>query len=333
MAKLRIGINGFGRIGRIFTRIAVEKANIEIVAINDLTDTETLAQLFKYDSVHGRFSGTVVAGDSELFINDKPIRVTSESDPENINWTGVDMVLEASGRFRKRDDAEKHLKGGAKKVLLSAPPKSPDIEQFVLGVNHDKITGNETILSNASCTTNSIAYLVKHIDERWGIENGFLTTVHAFTSDQRLHDAPHRDLRRARAATNSIIPTSTGAAKAIVKLFPHLEGRFIGNAARVPVIDGSYTDLTLLLRDSASVDDINDHIYQLCQNELKGLVEYNVDPIVSVDIIGNGHSGIFDSTLTSSFGKLVKVISWYDNEYGYSSRLVDLASYFHKHFM
>lgn len=333
MTKLKIGINGFGRIGRIFTRIALEKGNIEIVAINDLTDTETLAQLFKYDSVHGRFAGTVTAHNGELVINDKSIRVTAEPNPENINWADVDMVLEASGRFRKREEAEKHLKAGAKKVLLSAPPKSPDIEQFVLGVNQNKITGKETILSNASCTTNSVAHIVKHIDNRWGIENGFLTTVHAFTSDQRLHDAPHKDLRRARAATNSIIPTSTGAAKAIVKLFPHLDGHFVGNAARVPVIDGSYTDLTLMLKESASVDDINGYIHQLCQNELKGLVEYNVDPIVSVDIIGNPHSGIFDSTLTSSFGKLVKVVSWYDNEYGYSSRLVDLAGYFHKHFM
>ena len=330
MNKFQVAINGFGRIGRIFTRIALESDLFEVAAINDLTDVETLAHLFKYDSVHGRFKGTVEVQNGHLVINGKTIEVKSEANPENISWQGIDLIVEASGRFRKFEDAQKHIDAGAKRVLLTAPPKSKGIAQYVYGINHEQLSRDETIFSNASCTTNSSAHLVKMVDDQWGIENGFLTTVHAYTSDQRLHDAPHADLRRARAAANSIIPTSTGAAKAIINLFPHLEGRFQGNAARVPVLNGSYTDLTLLLKKEATVEALNAHIKEASETSLKGILEYNVDPIVSTDIVGNPHSGIFDSTLTESFGKLVKLISWYDNEYGYSSRLVDLVKYYLK---
>ncbi|MCB0737289.1 MAG: type I glyceraldehyde-3-phosphate dehydrogenase [Bacteroidetes bacterium] len=325
---MKVAVNGFGRIGRIFTRIALEQNEFEIVAINDLASVSTLAHLFKYDSVHGRFNGTVETTESELILNGKAIKVYSEPNPENLNWTGIDLLLEASGRFRKLEEAQLHIHAGARRVLLSAPPKSPEIGQYVMGLNHTQLTNNELIFSNASCTTNSCAHIVKLIDDSWGIENGFLTTVHAYTSDQRIHDAPHSDLRRARAAANSIIPTSTGAAKAIIKLFPHLEGRFQGNAARVPVLDGSFTDLTLLLRNPASVEEINACIKLATENELNGIVEYTTEPLVSTDIIGNNHSGVFDSSLTESFGKLVKLITWYDNEFGYSARLVDLVKYY-----
>jgi len=334
MTKLKVAINGFGRIGRIFLREALKKDSLEIVAINDLTAVETLAHLFKYDSVHRMYSGTVEVADGDLIIDGKKIKVTAERNPEALPWAeyNVDFVLESTGVFRKPEKARLHLSAGAKKVLLSAPPKGSGVNTYVLGVNESELTADEDIISNASCTTNSCAHIVKHIDEQWGIEKGFLTTIHAYTSDQRLQDAPHSDLRRARAAARSMIPTSTGAANAVVKLFPHLEGIFQGNAVRVPVEDGSITSLTFLIKKDARVEEINSSFKALINNSLPGILSYNEDPIVSVDIVSNPHSGIFDATLTESMGNLIKVNSWYDNEYGYSARCSDLMVYYHKKF-
>lgn len=334
MTKLKVAINGFGRIGRIFLREALKKDTLEIVAINDLSAVETLAHLFKYDSVHRMYQGTVSIDNGDLIIDGRRIKVSAERDPEALPWGeyNIDFVLESTGVFRKPEKAQLHLKAGAKKVMLSAPPKGSGINTYVLGVNESELTAQEDIISNASCTTNSCAHIVKHIDEQWGIDKGFLTTIHAYTSDQRLQDAPHSDLRRARAAARSMIPTSTGAANAVVKLFPHLKGIFQGNAIRVPVEDGSITSLTFLMKKEASVAEINSSFKILIDSKLSGILSYNEDPIVSIDIVSNPHSGIFDATLTESMGNLIKVNSWYDNEYGYSSRCSDLMVYYHKRF-
>lgn len=334
MSKLRVAINGFGRIGRIFLREALKNDALEVVAINDLSDVDTLAHLFKYDSVHRMFNGTVSTDQGDLVINHHRIKFSSERNPEQLAWgeLNIDFVLESTGIFRTLDKAQLHLKAGAKKVMLSAPPKSSEIKTYVLGVNEGDITAEEDIISNASCTTNSCAHIVKHIDDTWGIQKGFLTTIHAYTGDQRLHDAPHSDLRRARAASRSMIPTSTGAANAVVNLFPHLKGIFQGNAVRVPVEDGSITTLTFLLEKDAGVEELNSSFKNLIDSRLSGILSYNTDPIVSVDIISNPHSGIFDASLTESIGNLVKVNSWYDNEYGYSTRCADLLAYYHKTF-
>ncbi|MBL4651902.1 MAG: type I glyceraldehyde-3-phosphate dehydrogenase [Flavobacteriales bacterium] len=328
MSKIRIAINGFGRIGRTTARAILQNEALELVAINDLTDAKTLAHLFKYDSVHGKFKGSVEVGEKLLQINDKPVYLYASKDPESLPWgdLNVDVVIESTGIFRTKETASKHIIAGAKKVIMSAPPQGDAVKSVVVGVNDKTLSGDEKVISNASCTTNCVAPLIKVLDELWGIENGYITTIHSYTSDQRLHDAPHSDLRRARAAAVSIIPTSTGAAEAIVKLFPHLEGKMEGYALRVPVPDGSLTDLTCTLKRSATKEEINAAFKSIAETEMKGILEYTDEPIVSIDIVGNTHSSIFDSQLTVVNGNTVKVVSWYDNEAGYSSRLVDLAA-------
>ncbi|MEO5911211.1 MAG: type I glyceraldehyde-3-phosphate dehydrogenase [Pelobium sp.] len=325
---MKIAINGFGRIGRTVLRLLINKAQLQVVAINDLTDTETLAHLFKYDSVHGNFKGTVSYDESHLIINGKKIKVFAEKNPSHIPWNSMDtyLVIEATGKFLTTELASGHLKAGAKKVLLSAPSPDKLIPTVVLGVNEDEIDWSSPIISNASCTTNNVAAMVAVLDENWGIKEGYITTVHSMTGDQNLHDAPHRDLRRARAASASIIPTTTGAAKAITHIFPHLEGHLGGAGIRVPVLNGSLTDFTCILKKQPeSVAQINEAFKSASLGKLKNILEYTEDPIVSVDILDNPHSCIFDAQLTSIVGGMVKVVGWYDNEYGYSSRIVDLA--------
>ncbi|KAA3648974.1 MAG: type I glyceraldehyde-3-phosphate dehydrogenase [Bacteroidetes bacterium] len=329
---MRIAINGFGRIGRMTLRVLLERKDLDVVAINDLTDAATLAHLLKYDSVHGNFQGTIKALDHALEVNGKKIQLCQEKDPANLPWAAlkVDLVIESTGLFRDKASAGKHLTAGAKRVVISAPAKDEDIKTVVLGVNDELINGDETIISNASCTTNSLAPLVKILDEHCHIVSGYITTIHSYTGDQRLHDAPHKDLRRARAAAVSIVPTSTGAAKAITKIFPHLDGLLGGAGIRVPVPDGSLTDFTCLVKDPKSIEEINAIFKAAAENEMKGIIAYTEDPIVSIDIVGNRHSCIFDSLLTSVIGNMVKVVAWYDNEIGYSNRLVDLVERFKK---
>jgi len=321
----KVAINGFGRIGRLTFKALLKKQNIEIVAINDLTDTATLAHLLKYDSVHGRFDGTVSATDNGIVVNGKEIKVTAEREPRNLPWgdLGVDVVLESTGFFLDEAGAGQHIEAGAKKVVISAPAKG-GVPTVVLGVNDDTMTGDETILSNASCTTNCLAPMAKVLDDAFGIEKGYITTVHAYTSDQRLQDAPHKDLRRARAGAYSIIPTSTGAAKAVGLVLPHLAGKLDGIAMRVPIPDGSLTDLTVVLKKETTKEEINAAMKAAAEGPMKGILEYTEDPIVSIDIVGNPHSNIFDSSLTAVQGTLAKVVGWYDNEAGYSNRAADL---------
>lgn len=325
MANTKVAINGFGRIGRLTFKALLQKENIEVVAINDLTDTATLAHLLKYDSVHGKFDGTVSATADGIVVNGTEIKIYAEREPKNLPWgdLGVDVVLESTGRFVDEEGAGGHLTAGAKKVVISAPAKG-NIPTVVLGVNEETLTGAETIVSNASCTTNCLAPMAKVLDDNFGIEKGFMTTVHAYTADQRIQDAPHKDLRRARAGAVSIIPTSTGAAKAVGLVLPHLAGKLDGMAMRVPVPDGSLTDLTVELKREVTAEEINAAMKAAAEGPLKGVMEYTEDPIVSVDIIGNPHSNIFDSQLTSAQGKLAKVVGWYDNEAGYSNRAADL---------
>lgn len=323
---IRVAINGFGRIGRYFTRMAILNQDIEIVAINDLTDNATLAHLFKYDSVHRQFNGTVETKNDELILNGHTIKMSAIKNPEELPWNelDIDVVLESTGIFRTKELASKHLTAGAKKVILSAPPKGGDIKSVVIGINEEILDGTETIVSNASCTTNSSAPLVKVMESLGEISSAYITTVHSYTSDQRLHDAPHVDLRRARAAAESIVPTTTGAAKAITKIFPELDGKIGGCGIRVPVPDGSMTDMTFIMNKELTVEQVNQAFKKASENELKGIVEYISDPIVSADVIGSAYSSGFDSLLTSVIGKMVKVVAWYDNEAGYSNRLVDL---------
>ncbi|MBT9392599.1 type I glyceraldehyde-3-phosphate dehydrogenase [Hymenobacter sp. NST-14] len=325
MAKIKVAINGFGRIGRLTFKALLSRENVEVVAINDLTDNKTLAHLLKYDSVHGRFPGTVEHDNDSLTVNGKRIVALAERDPKQLPWKdmGVDVVLESTGRFVDEAGAGQHITAGAKKVVISAPAKG-NIPTVVLGVNEDILTGDETIISNASCTTNCLAPMAKVLNDTFGIEKGFITTVHAYTSDQSIQDAPHSDLRRARAAALSIIPTSTGAAKAVGLVLPELKGKLDGIAMRVPVPDGSTTDLTVILQKEATVEEINAALKKAADGELKGILEYTTDPIVSADIVGNPHSCIFDSELTAVNGTLVKVVGWYDNETGYSTRTADL---------
>lgn len=325
---MRIAINGFGRIGRTVFRLLTQHPTIEVIAINDLSDTETLAHLLKYDSVHGNFSGTISSDKNHLIVNNKAIQVFAESDAVTLPWNNleIDLVLECTGKFLTQELATKHLNAGAKRVLLSAPTPDKNIPTVVLGVNDDDIDWESKIISNASCTTNNVAAMVKVLDDFWGIKEGYITTVHSMTGDQNLHDAPHRDLRRARAASSSIIPTTTGAAKAITSIFPHLEGNLGGAGIRVPVLNGSLTDFTCILKKQPnSVDEINEAFKQVADGNLKNILEYTEDPIVSVDIINNPHSCIFDSKLTSIVGGMIKVVGWYDNEFGYASRLVDVV--------
>jgi len=324
---MKIAINGFGRIGRITLRALLKKAGLEVLAINDLSDTKTLAHLFKYDSVHGGFEGTVKADGAHLLINGKPIHVFAEKDPSMLPWKelGIDLVIESTGKFTSLEGARLHLKAGAKQVLISAPSPDKDVATVVLGVNDHLVDLLSPVLSNASCTTNNVAPMVKVLDDNWGIIDGYITTVHSMTGDQNLHDAPHKDLRRARAASASIIPTTTGAAKAITTIFPHLDGKLGGAGIRVPVLNGSLTDFTCTLKNRTDMESINKAFKLASEGYLKGILEYTADPIVSVDIIDNPHSCVFDSELTSVVGELVKVVGWYDNEAGYSNRLADLV--------
>jgi glyceraldehyde 3-phosphate dehydrogenase len=324
---MRIAINGFGRIGRIFLRQVLLKTGIEVIAINDLADVQTMAHLFKYDSVHGGFKGTVGVDGDKLIINGTAIKTLSVKDPSALPWAymDIDLVIESTGKYTTRAGATQHLTAGAKQVIISAPSPDKDVPTIVLGVNDDVAHLSAPVISNASCTTNNVAAMIKVLDTNWGIVDGYITTVHSMTGDQNLHDAPHKDLRRARAASGSIIPTTTGAAKAITSIFPHLEGKLGGAGIRVPVLNGSLTDFTCSLKIRPTVAEINAAFKAAADGPMKNILEYTEDPIVSTDILGNTHSCIFDSLLTSVVGGLVKVVGWYDNEMGYSSRLADLV--------
>jgi len=325
-----VGVNGFGRIGRYFVKMALMDKDINVALVNDLSDIKTLAHLFKYDSVHGRNPLKFeVQNNSLVFENGKTIVFSQEKDPALIPWGkyGVDIVIESTGFFRKKEQAEQHLKGGAKRVIISAPPATNDVKTIVMGINNHLLDGTETVISNASCTTNNIAplfYVMKSICE---IENAFITTVHSYTTDQRLHDAPHEDLRRARAAGESIVPTTTGAAKAITKIFPEYDGKIGGGAVRVPVPNGSLSDITMVIKNTITIEKIHEAMKKAAEGELKGILEYTEDPIVSVDILRNPISCLYDAGLTSIVGNMVKIVGWYDNEAGYSNRLVDLVKF------
>jgi len=325
---VKVGINGFGRIGRNFFRACVGNEEIEIVGINDLTDAQTLAHLLKYDSVHGKFKGTVEAKGNSIVVDGKEIEVTAIKDPAQLPWKdlGVDVVIESTGVFRDREGAGKHLEAGAKKVIISAPGKNPDLT-VVLGVNEDKYNPEEHhIISNASCTTNCLAPIAKVLENEFGIVKGYMVTVHAYTNDQRILDLPHKDLRRARAAATNIIPTTTGAAKAVGEVMPELKGKLDGTARRVPVADGSLVDLTVIVEKETTEEEINAKMKEYAEGSMKGILEYCEDPIVSQDIVGNPHSSIFDALSTKVIeGNFVHVSSWYDNEWGYSNRLKDLV--------
>ena len=327
---MKVGINGFGRIGRNFFRaIEVSDADVQVVGINDLTDTKTLAHLLKYDSILGRFNGTVVAEDGAIVVNGIRIPIFAERDPADLPWgkVGAEIVVESTGFFTDADSAGKHMTAGAKKVIISAPAKGEDIT-IVMGVNEDKYDpASHNIISNASCTTNCLAPMAKAIDDAFGIERGLMTTIHAYTNDQSLLDFPHSDLRRSRAAAVNMIPTSTGAAKAIGLVMPHLKGKLDGYAMRVPVPTGSATDLTVELRTAATKEEINAVVKAAAEGPLKGILQYTEDPIVSSDIVTDPSSCIFDSSLTNVNGNMVKVLGWYDNEWGYSNRLVDLVKF------
>lgn len=329
MAKIKVGINGFGRIGRLVARniLDVYSDKVEIVGINDLTDAATLAHLFKYDSSQGTYHGDVSADGSDIVINGKKINVTAERDPANLAWDkrGAEVIVECTGIFTDKDKAALHLKAGAKKVIISAPGKG-DLVTIVLGVNDDKIDKNAEIYSNASCTTNCLAPMVKVLDDAFGIEKGFMTTIHAYTGDQAILDAPHKDLRRARAAAINIVPTTTGAAKAVGLVLPHLEGKLDGGAVRVPVVTGSLTDFTAVVKKNVTEAEVLDAFKKAANGDMKGILEYSDGELVSTDIIGNHHSCIFDSKLTKVDGNLVKIIGWYDNEAGYSARTAELIT-------
>jgi glyceraldehyde 3-phosphate dehydrogenase len=324
---IKVGINGFGRIGRNVFRVIAKRGNIDVLAINDLTDAKTLAFLLKYDSVHGKFKGDIEPKDNSIAVKGKEIKLLKEKDPANLPWKdlGVEVVIESTGIFTKRSDCEKHLDAGARKVILSAPSKDKLDATIVIGVNTNALKPEHKIVSNASCTTNCLAPLAKVINENFEIEKGLMTTIHAYTNDQRVTDLMHSDLRRARAAAINIIPTTTGAAKAIGEVIPELKGKLDGMAMRVPVVNGSVTDLVALVKKNVSVEDINNVMKDAANKELKGILEYCEDPIVSSDIIGNEHSCIFDAGSTYVVdGNLIKVVGWYDNEWGYSNRMVDL---------
>lgn len=322
---IRVAINGFGRIGRLVFRAAKKRGlDIDFVGINDLTDAATLAHLLKYDSSHGRFDGTIGVDGNDLLVNGDRIPVSAEKDPSKIPFQNVDVMIEATGHFTKRSDMELHLANASKKVILTSPAKDKLDATVVIGVNEGVLTGAEKMVSNASCTTNCLAPMVKVLHETFGIEQGFMCTIHAYTNDQRILDLPHKDLRRARAAAINIIPTSTGAAKAVTEVMPELKGKLDGGSYRVPVADGSITDFTAMLKRPATKDEINAAMKGAAEGALKGILEYSDEPLVSSDIVGNTHSCIFDSLTTMSMGSHVKVSGWYDNEYGYSNRIADL---------
>ena len=327
---IKVAINGFGRIGRNFFKASLKSKIFEVVAVNDLTDPKTLAHLLKYDSVFGKFDGNIKYTEDSIIVDGREIKVFSERDPSKLPWgeLGIDIVVESTGIFRTRELASKHIEAGAKKVIISAPPKSPDVKQIVMGVNQEMYDPEkDDIISNASCTTNCAAPIAKVIKDNFGIKYANLTTVHAYTADQRLLDAPHHDLRRARAAAISIVPTTTGAAKAVSEVIPELKGKMNGTAIRVPVPDGSIIDIVAHLERETTVEEVNKLFKDVSMGNMKGIIEYAEEPIVSSDIVGNPHSAIFDSLLTHVNGNVLEVFAWYDNEWGYSNRLVDLIEY------
>lgn len=330
--KTRIAINGFGRIGRNLFRLLLDHPSIEIVAINDIADKKTMAHLTKYDSIHGVLPYKVTCDENGIIINNKHYLFFHEKKIENLDWKScqIDFVIESTGKFKTFEELNQHIIAGAKKVILSAPSEVESIKTVVLGVNETILDGNETIVSNASCTTNNAAPMIKVIDELCGIKQAYITTIHSYTTDQSLHDQPHHDLRRARGASQSIVPTSTGAAKALTKIFPHLEHKIGGCGIRVPVPDGSLTDITFNVDRNVSIEEINEAFKNAAQTTLKGILDYTEDSIVSVDIIGNTNSCLFDAQLTSVIDRMVKIVGWYDNEIGYSSRIIDLIQYISK---
>ncbi|TDS55312.1 type I glyceraldehyde-3-phosphate dehydrogenase [Myroides indicus] len=332
MKKNRIAINGFGRIGRNLFRLLINHPKIEVVAVNDLADVKTMAHLLKYDSVHGILNHNVGFEDNYLTIDNRKIHFFSEKEISNLPWKDLDIdyVIESTGKRKTYTLLEEHLKQGAKRVILSVPPEDNAIKTVVLGVNDSILTGNELIISNASCTTNNAAPMIKVIKELCGIEQAYITTVHSYTTDQSLHDQPHKDLRRARGAAQSIVPTTTGAAKALTKIFPEYIGKIGGSGIRVPVPDGSLTDITCYVSKKVTIEEINAAFKKASETSLKGILAYTEDPIVSVDILGNPNSCLFDAQLTSVLDQMVKVVGWYDNEIGYSSRLIDLIVFFEK---
>ena len=325
MKKTKIAINGFGRIGRTLFRLLLNHPTIEVVAINDIADNRTMAHLIKYDSIHGVLPNEVSFDEKSISVDGKSYSFFHEKEINNLKWNNIDFVVECTGKFTSLEEINKHILAGAKKVILSAPSEVAEIKTVVLGVNEKILDGTETIVSNASCTTNNAAPMIKVINELCGIEQAYITTVHSYTTDQSLHDQPHKDLRRARGASQSIVPTTTGAAKALTKIFPEMEGKIGGSGIRVPVPDGSLTDITCYVKKEVTIDQINRAFKIASETNLKGIVAYTEDPIVSVDIIGNSNSCLFDAQLTSVIGKMVKVVGWYDNEIGYSSRIIDLV--------
>ena len=323
---ITIAINGFGRIGRRVFRLALKHPQIQVVAINDLADARTLSHLLKYDSIHGVLSDTVSFDDHHIIVDGISIPLYNQSHPETIDWSKIqpDFVIESTGKFKTKAELQHHINNGAKRVILSVPALEDDIKTIVLGVNDDILDGTETIISNASCTTNNAAPMIALIREHLGIKQAYITTIHSYTTDQSLHDQPHKDLRRARAAGQSIVPTTTGAAKALTKIFPDLSEVIGGCGIRVPVANGSLTDITINVKKPTSIENVNSIFKNAAENKLSGILEYTEDPIVSIDIVGNAHSCIFDSQMTSVIGNMVKIVGWYDNETGYSSRILDL---------
>ena len=330
--KIRVAINGFGRIGRNLFRLLLNHPQIDVVAINDIADIKTMSHLLKYDSIHGVLQHSISTENETLSIDDLKFQFFHEKDISKLPWKNlnIDFVIEATGKFKTTETAGLHISAGAKKVILSAPPEDEKIKTVVLGVNEHILDGSETIISNASCTTNNAAPMLKIIQELCGIEQAYITTVHSYTTDQNLHDQPHKDLRRARGASQSIIPTTTGAAKAITKIFPELDGKIGGCGIRVPVPDGSLTDITFNVKRKVTIEEINLAFKNASEKELKNILSYTEDPIVSVDIIGNTNSCVFDAQLTSVIDKMVKIVGWYDNEIGYSSRIIDLMLFLSK---
>ncbi len=328
MKQVKIGINGFGRIGRTLFRLMNDQPHLNVVAINDLADARTLSHLLKYDSIHGVFQKEIGYGDQTILVENKKIALLNHKQPSEINWSdfNIDIVIECSGKFKTREILQDHIRNGAKKVILSAPSPDDTIKMVVLGINEDSITKEDHIISNASCTTNNAAPMIKVMQDLCGIEQAYITTIHSYTSDQSLHDQPHHDLRRARAAGQSIVPTTTGAAKALTKIFPELADVIGGCGIRVPVPNGSLTDITLNVKRITNIEEINDTFERVSKNELKNILHFTKDPIVSIDINNSCYSCTFDSQMTSVIGKMVKIIGWYDNETGYSSRIIDLMN-------
>lgn len=326
---INVAINGFGRIGRRVFRLIDAQKDIQVVAINDVANTKTLSHLLKYDSIHGVLNAKIGSNENHIIVNNKQVPLLNSKDISTINWKpyNVDYVIECTGKYKTKESLKHHINNGATKVILSVPPQDDDIKTIALGVNEHTLTKDETIISNASCTTNNAAPMIDIIDKLYNIKQAYITTIHSYTTDQSLHDQPHRDLRRARAAGQSIVPTTTGAAKAITKIFPKLSNVIGGCGIRVPVANGSLTDITFNIRKVATVQKINEAFKNASKNKYKGILEYTEDPIVSIDIVGNTHSCIFDAQMTSVIGDMVKIIGWYDNETGYSSRIIDLIRY------